>query len=293
MDLQITKKLLKPALFTLLALFMSTSFALAQEAEKPMEDVVYLKNGWILRGTILEMVPDSSVTIKTWARNVFVFEMKEVQKIAKEERPVRKRPTTSPGVNYPRYVRKMKPKKPTQFKEPGYSAAVDAGFLFGRNSWGAPSIRTTIQTTHGYKFFPQLTVSGGIGVDSYNFNTFNDFNFTTLNATIVPVFVELRGDLLKESKATPFYYAQAGNGFSWLVDKGAFDSYQGGLYSHFGFGFHFYSGGKLSYTVDMGYKMQFFNASWREFDPWGNPDPIQVSQSGSMRRVVLKTGIMF
>ena len=246
-----------------------------------------------LRGTILEMVPDSAVTIKTWARNVFVFKMEEVQRITKEERPVRKRPPSTPRSNYPRYVRKMKPKKEIRYKEPGYAAAVEAGFLFGRNTWGAPSIRTTIQTVHGYKFFPQLTVSGGAGIDTYNFNTFNDWNFQTLNATIVPVFVELRGDLLKETPATPFYYAQFGNGFSWLVDKSSFDEYKGGLYSHFGFGFHFYTGGKLSYTLDMGYKMQFFNATWREWDPWGNPDPIQVSQRGSMRRVVLKTGICF
>ena len=50
MDLQITKNLLKRTLFALIAVFMTCSMAFSQEGEKPMEDVVYLKNGWILAG---------------------------------------------------------------------------------------------------------------------------------------------------------------------------------------------------------------------------------------------------
>ena len=292
MDLYNPKNLIKRALFALLVLILSSQVVFAQADEPPMEDVVYLKNGWILHGTLLEMVPDSSVTIKTWARNVFVFKMEEVSKITKEPRPVRKRPTTATPANLPRYVRRMKPKKETRYKEPGYVALIEAGFLFGRNQWNEPAIRTTLHTAHGYKFFPQLSLSGGIGIDSYNFNVFNDWGGTSPNANVVPLYLDVRGDILKETKSTPYYYAQGGYGFGWLINEDNFENFQGGAFGGFGFGFHFYTGSKMSYTLDLGYKMQAFSAEWREWT-WNSPDPVRVSQTGSLRRIVLKTGITF
>lgn len=47
-------------------------------------DVVHLKDGSIIRGTIIERVPGKSVKIRTRDGNVFVYEMDEVEKIATE-----------------------------------------------------------------------------------------------------------------------------------------------------------------------------------------------------------------
>ena len=49
------------------------------------EDVVYLKNGGILHGTIIEQVPNVSIKIKTKDGNVFVYKMEEIMKMTKEE----------------------------------------------------------------------------------------------------------------------------------------------------------------------------------------------------------------
>ncbi|MCI0707395.1 MAG: hypothetical protein L0Y80_07935, partial [Ignavibacteriae bacterium] len=68
-------------LITLALLTLSVS-AFAQDA---MEDVVYLKNGGIIRGTIVEQVPGKSVKIKTRDGNVFVYSMDEIDKMTKEE----------------------------------------------------------------------------------------------------------------------------------------------------------------------------------------------------------------
>jgi len=48
------------------------------------QDVIYLKNGSIIRGIIIEQVPNQSIKIETADRNVFVFQMDEIEKIAKE-----------------------------------------------------------------------------------------------------------------------------------------------------------------------------------------------------------------
>jgi len=51
------------------------------------QDVVYLKNGSIIRGVIIEQVPNKSIKIETADRSVFVFQMDEIEKIAKETYP--------------------------------------------------------------------------------------------------------------------------------------------------------------------------------------------------------------
>jgi hypothetical protein len=47
-------------------------------------DVVYLKNGSIIKGIIIEQIPSVSVKIKTKDDNVFVFKVDEIEKIVKE-----------------------------------------------------------------------------------------------------------------------------------------------------------------------------------------------------------------
>ncbi len=54
-----------------------------QKSEE-LDDVIYLKNGNILRGTIIEQIPNESVKIKTKDGNVFGYKIDEVLKITKE-----------------------------------------------------------------------------------------------------------------------------------------------------------------------------------------------------------------
>jgi len=49
------------------------------------EDVVYLKNGSILHGTIIEQTPNQSIKIKTNDGNLFLYNLTEVEKMTKEE----------------------------------------------------------------------------------------------------------------------------------------------------------------------------------------------------------------
>ena len=64
-------------------LLLTVSSAVAQD----MQDVVYLKNGSVIRGIVIEQVPGQSLKIKTKDGSVFVYKMDEVQKITKEEAP--------------------------------------------------------------------------------------------------------------------------------------------------------------------------------------------------------------
>ena len=63
-----------------LTTLVMTSQAFAQQ----MEDVVHLKNGGLIRGTIIEQVPGESLKIQTRDGNVFVYTMDEIAKMSKE-----------------------------------------------------------------------------------------------------------------------------------------------------------------------------------------------------------------
>jgi len=57
-------------------------------AKDDYEDVVYLKNGSIVRGMILEQVPNVSLKIETYDGSLFVYKFDEIEKITKE--PIKK-----------------------------------------------------------------------------------------------------------------------------------------------------------------------------------------------------------
>lgn len=69
----------KTAALILFLVTFSISFA-----QQPAEDVVYLKNGSVIRGTIIELVMDEYVKIITFGDNIMVFQVDEVEKIRKE-----------------------------------------------------------------------------------------------------------------------------------------------------------------------------------------------------------------
>lgn len=73
-------------LFYLLMVILTLSFLpMRSEGQTNSRSVVYLKNGSIIRGTIIEMIPDSLIKIQTGDKNVFVYKYREIEKISSEQ----------------------------------------------------------------------------------------------------------------------------------------------------------------------------------------------------------------
>ena len=53
-------------------------------AQQNLEDVVYLKDGSVIRGVIIEQMPGASLKIQTRHGSVFVYEIDKVERITKE-----------------------------------------------------------------------------------------------------------------------------------------------------------------------------------------------------------------
>jgi hypothetical protein len=59
-------------------------FAIISIGQNNYEEVVYLKNGSVIHGVIIEQIPNISIKIKTYDGNIFAFKIDEIEKITKE-----------------------------------------------------------------------------------------------------------------------------------------------------------------------------------------------------------------
>lgn len=106
------------------------------------QEVVYLENGSVVRGAIIEQVPNESLKIQTADGSMFVFKMSDVLKITKEM--------------------KVKPVSSTDYSIPkGYRGMVNLSFTFGG---GYYSDRLEYTMTHGYQFNPYIFLGAGVGI---------------------------------------------------------------------------------------------------------------------------------
>ena len=53
-------------------------------AQDDLQDVVYLENGSVIRGTVVELTPGGEVKVQTADGSLFVFNMADVQRVVKE-----------------------------------------------------------------------------------------------------------------------------------------------------------------------------------------------------------------
>jgi hypothetical protein len=68
----------------ILVLAMSALFSPDAPAQEPLQDVVYLEDGSVIRGTIIEQTPGESLRIRTRDGSIFVYRMEEVERITRE-----------------------------------------------------------------------------------------------------------------------------------------------------------------------------------------------------------------
>ncbi len=136
-------------------------------AQGKYEQVVYLKNGSVIHGLIVEYVPNASIKVKS-GPNLFAYKMDEIEKITLEQAPASV------------YSGKTK----------GYYGIAQAGltdFPAGGNLAMA-----SISIINGYQFNPFVALGLGIGADISAVNIYN-----------MPVFADLRINFLK-TRVTPF-----------------------------------------------------------------------------------------
>ena len=210
-------------LFCCLALVLGHAFPLA--AQRPTEDVLYLKNGWILRGHLTTPDSAASVGIQTNDGNVFTFVRSEVRETKKEAA-----------------LRHLN----IRYRERGFGNYTEVGALASRTNVddrGTTTSAFTFHTVNGYRFGQFLYAGVGVGVDLYASQTF------------IPVFASIRGDFLRKGILIPYYYVDGGWGLNGTTSQPA-ERQRGGVHFAAGAGLKVLFNGNAGFLLSAGYSLQ-------------------------------------
>ncbi|MBN4051266.1 hypothetical protein JYU16_00470 [bacterium AH-315-M05] len=159
------------------------------------EDVIYLKNGSIIRGVIIDHKFGEYVKIESCGKNVWVFRSEDIDRIEKEKLILVKRDLN--------------------FKEKGYYNITDIGMLAGRDVY-QNKYSFSFLILNGYQFKNRLSLGLGIGLE-------------ILDIPLAPVLLDIRYSFLK-GKFTPFLAIKGGYSIPLVnyYDNGNNPKYKGG-----------------------------------------------------------------
>lgn len=200
----------------LFALITTVSFG-----QSNYQDVVYLKNGSIIRGTIIEQVPNKSIKIETADRSVFVYQMDEIEKLTKEVIQGKSGGSLS-----------------NSGLQSGYKGIVELGYQIGTGDYGMDRLKLNI--INGYQINPYFSLGFGTGL-RYYFDA---------DAALIPLFADFRANFM-DNKISP--YLSLGVGYSFDATNG----FEGvGFLLNPTVGVSFKVSDKSAMNVGLGYEMQ-------------------------------------
>ncbi len=204
---------------TLLLAFLCINAVFAQN--KIQEDIVYLKNGGVLRGSILEQIPNESLKIQIVGNNIFVLKMDEVARIVKEN-----------AVSVPENTTTATVENIDAYKQRGFTGFGRIGALIPASNY-LTSFGFSGNGCVGYQFNRNFTLCLGAGADYYG------------AAFAFPLFLDAKFALAK-GKVSPTL------GFAGGYSVGLLS----GLMLNPSVGLKIQTSDKLAFTIDLGYKNQ-------------------------------------
>jgi hypothetical protein len=214
------------ARFLILSLLVLCAFS--SPAQQPAEDVLYLKNGWVLRGRLLSAPGAPTVKLQTADRSVFVFARADVDSLRQEAMPA--------AGNVQNYKRR------------GFAHFTELGALAGRNTSSSTNTSAfSFQTVNGFKFNQWLYTGLGVGVDLY------------ATQSLLPLFGSVRGDFLSRGTLIPFYFVDAGYGINITGEDDTLVqpiTYSGGGLFASGVGLKVLFSNSTSFLISVGYRSQ-------------------------------------
>jgi hypothetical protein len=251
-------------------------------AQSNYEDVLYLKNGSIIHGMIIEQIPNESIKIKS-GENIFVYRMDEVLKMTKEE------------------VKTSENKKPVSIKsdrkKKGYIISLEwlisKGYIHSENYYNtyihdytdetyfdginnSPSIG--FQTVNAYQFNPRYAMGIGTGIHLYS------------SLFLVPVFLDLHTNFL-DKKVTPYADVELGGSFAvhnfarWHSAR----EDKGGFMGSCALGLKIFVTSERAINFSIGFHYQELSLKRRYID---NSNDYSYSTKPT-NRIVLRTGFTF
>lgn len=211
-------------LFTLFIAILCLT-AVSAQTEK-LQDVIYLKNGTVLRGTIVEHRIGEAIRFAVEGGSVVEYSIEDIDRFTKEV-SVTKSKT-------PRLLSYMERMQQSPWRPRGYRGFAELGAAFALNY---PDVMYQVSTSHGFQADPNIYMGAGFNL---TYDATNEWFF-------VPLFANLRFSFSK-GQFTPFVDVRAG--YSPFATKGA--------YAALSIGAHYSLSSTLGLNLSVGYDMQKF-----------------------------------
>ncbi len=223
------------------AFLLIPNLLLAQETQ----DVIYLKNGSILHGKIIEIKANESITLESNCGDTWVLNQMDIERIVKE-------PISKSGI-----LKDIE--KNVDYKYKGFYSNINVGFMFGGNQ-DTPFPPISLMFVNGYQFEWGLALGAGLGLD-------------LVNEAYMPAVADIRYTFRK-SKVSHFIYIQGGYSLS-LEDPDPYDydyygyydsdlKSKGGYLINPGIGFKINLNNKNAFSFGIGYKYMEINHTYQE-----------------------------
>lgn len=189
-------------------------------SQRNKESVVYLKNGSVIRGQVIEYIPEDHVSIKTECRNTWVFNADEIKNITLVNRHL------DPDSSY---------------TKAGFKGFYNFGFMGSNNS--DLGIQLTFMMGVHYQFTPRIRAGIGSGMEFYD------------PGPMVPFYLACRYTFVNH-RISPFLYCRSGYSVP-LSQSYSYSDVDGGIMFDAGIGFRAYRSHKHNeFTFRVSYKHQ-------------------------------------
>lgn len=223
-------------LLIVVALFSTWLPLMAQDV-----DHVYLKTGSIVRGKILEIVPEDYVKIEDLSGNVWNYKISEVEKITSEP-----------------YATGKKVQNESLGFDPGFVNMTSIGFLVGsaNSEQVAPF---SLLMVNGYRTSSGLFAGIGTGIEF-------------LSTNYMPFFLDLRYDLFGED-VVPYLVAKGGYSVPLKAEDTSYDidyTYSGGPMLGVGVGLKIKTRHQFAWDISLFYRYQ--ETSYKEKYNWNSQE---------------------
>ncbi len=198
---------------------MLFAFGFVGYAQQAMQDVIHLKNGSIIKGTIIEQVPNKSIKVQTADGSVFVYTFEEIEKMTKE---VNNNVSRAGSLNT---------------KTSKYTGIAEGNYLFYVGSGGG--------SLYGFRYVNALQTS-----KTFSIGLGTGVNFGSGGSIETPLFLDMRANFSK-GNVTPFWMFNGG--YCVSLTGGASTAMAGS-----GFGVKVFVAQNVAWHINLGYEARVY-----------------------------------
>lgn len=232
-----------PLLKLWIVLLFSFVATLANGQGTEYNDVVYLKNGSIFRGKILEYKPGESLTIELYGANTLTIEAEDIDRVVQGVRPPRGLDARS--LEEGEIGRRTRTGDLPPLRNSGLYSNTGLGFLTATGDAGL-AVGITVHTSLGYQFNKFFALGAGIGYDGYR---------PSRGENLIPIYGEVR---LMPVPKLPNLFALGIAGYGLAQTSSALNvtRAEGGFLLHGGIGYRFQTIDQSEIILEFGTRFQ-------------------------------------